>query len=310
MAWPTTRPRSGGSRRDARGRLIGVALGVGAVAVGAVLLVIGRVAPERMHGLRAATLDLSAPVWDAARVPVQGVQDVATGATEYWDAIGRARRLEAELAATRREAARAALFAAENQRLKLLLHFTETGTQRIAVARVVGGSGASLVETAVIGAGAGTGVRPGQPVVTDAGLLGRVTEVGVRASRVLLVSDNESRVPVRIVRTGAPALLAGVGGGWAELRFIGSGPEAAPRAGDLLVTSGEGGLFAPDVPVARVESVHGEIARARPVASPATLGLAVVQSAWMPPPSAGAAPAAGLAAAAPAPVRMAVMVNP
>ena len=109
-------------------------------------------------------------------------------------------------------------------------------------------------------------MRVGQPVVTDAGLLGRVTEVAPRAARVLLVSDTESRVRVRIVQAGAPALLAGLGGGMAELRFVSAGPEGAPKIGDLLVTSGEGGLFAPDTPVARVVGLKGETARALPLA--------------------------------------------
>jgi len=308
MAWPTTtKTRSSGSRRDARDRLVGLALGVAAVGAGLGLLLVDRIAPGRIEGLRTATVDLTASLWAGARVPVVAVSGWMAGVGDYWDAIGRARALQAELTLTRRAAAQGALFEAENRRLKQLMRFVEADQRRIAVARVAGGSGASLVETAVIGAGTVAGVRTGQPVLTDTGLMGRVTEVGTRAARVLLVSDNESRVPVRIVRTGAPAVLAGIGGGMTELRFVGSGPDAGPRAGDLIVTSGEGGLFAPDVPVARVESVRGDSARARPLARPDTLGLAVVEAAWLPPPMVPATPGLALA---PTPLRMAAMVNP
>ena len=306
MAWPATKLRGGASRRDARGRLFGAALGLGAVVLGLGLLLIDHLSPWRMAGLRSATLSVTAPVWTVARAPVAAVSGWAADVGKYWDAVDRARQLDAELAVARRDAARGVLFEAENRRLKQLLRFAETDRRRVAVARVAGGSGASLVETAVIGAGAGAGVRAGQPVLTDAGLLGRVTEVSAGAARVLLVSDTESRVPVRVVRTGTPAVLAGVGGGMTELRFLTASPEGGPRVGDMLVTSGEGGVFAPDVPVARVVALKGEIARAAPIARPDTLGLAVIEQAWLPTP-----PASAPTSAVPGKtIRMAAMVNP
>ena len=304
MAWSTTRARSSGSRRDARGRFVGSALGIAAVVAGFALLGVSRLAPERMGGLRQAALEAAAPVWDAARVPLAAITDTLDGMGAYWDAANRVQGLEADLVQARRAGADAALLAAENRRLKRLLRFSEGNRQRVAVARMAGGSGASLVETAVVSAGTDAGVRTGQPVTIDTGLLGRVTEVSARAARVLLVSDPESRVPVRIVRTGAPAVLAGVGGGMTELRFVDGKPDAGPRAGDMIVTSGEGGLFAPDIAVARVEAVAGDVARARPVARPDTLGFAVIEAAWLP------APPAIAAVATPKPVRMAAMVNP
>lgn len=306
MAWPATKLRSGGSRRDARGRLLGAALGLGAVVLGLALLLVDHFSPWRVAGLRSATLSLTAPVWSVARAPVAAVSAWATGLGKYWDAVDRVRQLDAELAVAQRDAAKGALFAAENRRLKQLLRFAETDRRRVTVARVAGGSGASLVETAVISAGARAGVRAGQPVLTDAGLLGRVTEVSSGAARVLLVSDTESRVPVRVVRTGTPAVLAGIGGGMTELRFVTASPDGAPRVGDLLVTSGEGGVFAPDVPVARVVALKGETAQAAPIARPDTLGLAVIEQAWLPAPPAGA-PAGAVSAK---PIRIAAMVNP
>jgi len=305
MEWPTARARTGSSRREARGRLFGVALAFAAVLAGLALLALDRFAPERFIWLRVAALDATAPVWRAAVGPVNAIERVGDQLRAYPDAVERARRLEAELKRAEAGAAHTEILAAENRRLKHLLGFVETGTRRIAVARIAGGSAGGLIETAVVGAGSGEGVRPGQPVLTDAGLLGRVIEVGRSASRVLLVSDNESRVPVRLTRTGVAALLAGTGGGMTELRFVAGAPESGPRVGDLVVTSGEGGLFAPDVPVARVVAVDGDVARAQPLARPETLGLAVVESAWLLLPG-----QAVVDAATARPVSMATMANP
>ncbi len=310
MVWPETGKRSSGSRRDARGRLLGGALSVAAVGLGLALLLIDHFAPGRLASLRTAALSSTAPIWSATRTPVAVVSGWASSVGNYWDAVGRAKRLDTELVAARKSADAGLLFASENRRLKRLLRFSEADRRRVAVARVAGGSGASLVETAVISAGTAAGVRVGQPVLTDAGLLGRVTEVAPSAARVLLVSDSESRVPVRVVRTGVPAVLAGVGGGMTELRFMSAGPETVLHVGDLLVTSGEGGLFAPDIPVARIVALKGETARAEPIARADTLGIAVVEQAWLPTPAAPTSAQAAAASAMATPIRVAAMVNP
>ena len=308
MEWPTAKARTGSSRRDVRGRLLGSALAFAAVLAGLALLAVDRFAPERFVWLRSAAVDATAPVWRIAADPIDAVAGAWEEVRFYPDAIARARQLEGRLKVANATAIRAELLATENRRLKHLLGFVEAGQRRIAVARIAGASTGGLIETAVIGAGSHQGVRAGQPVRTDAGLIGRVVEVGREASRVLLVSDNESRVPVRLTRSGVAALLAGVGGGMAELRFVAGAPDAGPRVGDLVVTSGEGGLFAPDVPVARIVAVKGDVARAQPLARPETLGLAVIESTWLPAPSPAAVVPAG--AAAKQPVQMAAMVNP
>ena len=94
------------------------------------------------------------------------------------------------------------------------------------------------------------GVAPGQPVRAPDGLIGRVLETGRWASRVLLITDGASNVPVRLVRDGTPALAVGRGDGTIELRTLEVGQNPF-RRGDIFVTSGTGGIFPPDIPVAR-----------------------------------------------------------
>ena len=82
-------------------------------------------------------------------------------------------------------------------------------------------------------------------------------ETGRWASRVLLVTDGSSTVPVRLVRDGTPALAVGRGDGSIELRTLEVGQNPF-RRGDLLVTSGVGGLYPPNIPVAVVTGHDGE----------------------------------------------------
>lgn len=306
MAWGPPRNRTPGSRRDARARVAGLALAVLATLAGLALVAAGAGREGRGPGLAA---DLVAGVWTLLRGPVELMADVGAAIRDRLDAPERIARLEAENAALRErlDAARAA--EEESRRLRRLLNVEEPTRTRVAVARIAGGAAGSLVDTAVISAGRVHGVEVGQPVLSDAGVLGRVSAVGERSARVLLVSDGASRVPVRIERTGTPALLAGRGSGRAELIYVeGSETAGGVRPGDRLITSGEGGLYPPGVPVAVVLPSPPGSALAQPLARPSLTGFAVVEARWLPEPRPTALAAAedtagapGSAAAQPAP---------
>jgi rod shape-determining protein MreC len=113
------------------------------------------------------------------------------------------------------------------------------------------------------------------------GLVGRVIETGHWASRVLLVSDGASNVPVRLVRDGTPAIAAGHGDGTIDLKTLELGKNPF-RRGDVLVTSGTGGVYPPNVPVAVVTSVDGDRTVAKPLADPASLDFAIVLQIFQP----------------------------
>jgi rod shape-determining protein MreC len=149
---------------------------------------------------------------------------------------------------------------------------------------------------ATLAAGSSSGIAVGQPVRAPDGLVGRVIETGRWASRVLLVTDGASNVPVRLVRDGTPAIAAGRGDGTIELRTLEVGQNPF-RAGDILVTSGTGGIFPPNIPVAVVVRPEGDTAIARALADPARADFALVLRPYQPaatapldqaaPPSAG-----------------------
>ena len=110
---------------------------------------------------------------------------------------------------------------------------------------------------------------------------GRVVETGLNAARVLLLVDPDSIVPVRRTRDGLPAIVAGRGDGAVDIRSV---DDLGVRftAGDLFVTSGTGGLYAPGVPVARVDRAGSDTVQARPYAPPDTLDVAFVERPFMP----------------------------
>jgi rod shape-determining protein MreC len=134
---------------------------------------------------------------------------------------------------------------------------------------------------AIISAGLSDGVRPRMPVIAAEGLAGRVTDVGQAAARVMLLTDSDSRVPVKVLRTGWTGLAVGTGGTLMDFQFdIASGTDKI-RVGDRLVTSGDGGLYPPGLPVGVIIDAESNPPRARPLANPTGLGAVMVEAPWL-----------------------------
>lgn len=276
---PSRRP--GFSRKAQYGRLLGYAVAVGGMVAAVLLLAIRIVDPQGFEALRGGALDASAPASEGGRAATGFFGGIGEGISNYFRAGSQNARLKRELERTRRELVAARTAEAENDRLRALLGLARQTPDEIAIARIVGSTYASARRLATLSAGSDSGIRVGQPVRSPDGLIGRVLETGRWAARVLLVSDGASSVPVRSLRGNVPALAVGRGDGTIELRTleVGSNPF---RPGDVLVTSGVGGIFPPNVPVARVVRIENQTAIARPVADPARVDHVIVQPAYQP----------------------------
>ena len=114
------------------------------------------------------------------------------------------------------------------------------------------------------------------PVRAADGLVGRVIDAGQIAARVLLVSDRANIVPARLLRSGIPVISTGRGDGTVDLRPLEVGRNPFKR-GDIVVTSGTGGLYPPLVPVARVTRLDDDGAIGLPLADPADSSFAIVE---------------------------------
>jgi len=114
------------------------------------------------------------------------------------------------------------------------------------------------------------------------GLVGRVAEAGQFASRVVLLTDGGNNIPVRLARSGTPVLAVGRGDGTLDLHALVGGGFPF-KVGDVAVTSGTGGVYPPNIPVAVITRVDGERALAWPLADPARLDFAIVDPVYQPP---------------------------
>jgi rod shape-determining protein MreC len=206
--------------------------------------------------------------------------------------VERNRRLEAELKDASRRAANADALALEVKRMESLIGLRRPERRLVASAVASSVSANGGTRTAILSAGLTDGVRPRMPVIAADGLAGRVTDVGRNASRMMLLTDISSRVPVKVVRTGWTGIAAGTGGTRLDFIYdIASGADRI-RVGDRLVTSGDGGLFPPGLPVAVIVEADASPPRARPLANPTGLGAVMVEAPWLPPPAFVPAPPA------------------
>ncbi|MEA3045812.1 MAG: rod shape-determining protein MreC [Sphingomonadales bacterium] len=278
---PPGKRRPGFSRRAQYGVFIGYVVAVGGILIAALLLAIAIIDPRGFAALRSAALDITAPISSAGRSVATFIGGIGEGISNYFWAGSQNAGLRQELAEARRELVRRQALEYENRRLRALLGLARQTGDEVTVARIVGSSFEAPRRLATLSAGNSSGVAPGQAVRSPDGLIGRVLETGRWASRVLLITDGASNVPVRAVRDGTPALAVGRGDGTLELRTLEVGQNPF-RRGDIVVTSGIGGLYPPGVPVAVVSGADGDTAIARPLADPARMDYAIVLGIYQP----------------------------
>ena len=272
---PTGQRRSSYSRRAQYSLFTGyIAAGAGAL-VGAILLGLSLWQPTFLSGLRSGANDAVAPA----------TRTVATGRTEtksfyenvrgYLRAGSQNAALKREMEIARIRLKEAAAVEQENRRLKALLSLQDTETAPIATARLIGATSTSTRRFAYLGAGAADGVRVGMPVRSPRGIVGRILEVGDRSSRVLLLTDSESVLPVRRAQDEVVAFAEGRGDGLIRIRLINLGINPIEK-GDLFVTSGAGGYYQPGIAVAIATEITDDGALARIVTDPAAADVVSV----------------------------------
>lgn len=280
MAPPAHR-RSGVNRKAQLGVFTGyVVAGLG-VLFGAALLTISLLRPETFNGLRTMASDAAAPIGVVGAEGRTGAQGVFEAIAGYYRAGSRNAELEEEARIARVRLAEAEAVRQENARLKAVLGLATDDTEPVAVARLIGSTSSSARRLGYISAGRNHGVRPGMPVTSPMGLVGRVLEAGAVSSRVLLLTDSESMVPVRRATDNVVAFAEGRSDGSLRLRLVNLGINPI-KPGDVFVTSGAGGLFRPGTAVAIATEITRDGAIAQLVSNPAATDVVVVEPIWQP----------------------------
>jgi len=232
------------------------------VMLSAMVIILGKADQVMFESLRVSVTDTAAPLLAIASRPLTALEALADRARGLVAVYRDNARLAEENERLLRWRQVALSLASENAELHGLLKLVPVPSASFVTARVIGNSGGAYVRNLMIRAGTENGVARGQAAITGEGLVGRVAEVGTQAARILLVTDLNSRIPVIVEGTRQRALMTGDNSDRPSLRYLDT--VSGIKVGDRVVTSGEGGVFPPGLPVGVIASLEGEAPRVEP----------------------------------------------
>lgn len=196
------------------------------------------------------------PIRSIVYMPLQSVVELRQSALARENMREDWLRLRQENHELRAQLQRLSYYRAENSRLRRLMDSILEVTEPVLIAELSDSAIDEFREEVTINRGHGHGVFVNQAVIDARGLVGQVVEVFEREARVMLISDARSRVPVYVERTQQRAVIAGSARSKSALEISDWRVDHDIEVGDVLVSSGLGGVFPRGYPVARVEAVE------------------------------------------------------
>lgn len=266
------------------------------VAVGTAIA--GRAQASLFDDARARLSDWTAPALSGLKGPLSAIQNWIGGFGSIFTVYSENEELKRENAELQKWQQVALSLEDRLRGYQQLLNATPETKTPFITARVIGESSRPFVKTMILNAGAAEHVSKGQAVVSARGLLGRIYVTGQNTSWVILLTDLNSRVPVVVEPSHRRAILVGDNTPSPQLELdVGDGPI---RAGDRVLTTGDGGLLPPDVPIGLVTG-NGAAARVVLFGSASGADVVNILDYRVPDPPASTDPLPGVAAqAAPA----------
>ncbi|MDM8270918.1 rod shape-determining protein MreC [Thermophilibacter provencensis] len=186
-----------------------------------------------------------------AAAPFQGLGNVMTNLTADQATLSELEAENAQLRARNVELEEAAQSA---ERLQDLLDLRDSNDLQSTAARIISGSVDSWSSTVTIDKGSSDGVTTGMPVLSSSGVIGQVVSCGANTATVRLLSDENSSISAMVQSSRAQGMLEGSATGDVSLRLVRTSQEVA--IGDVVITSGLGGVFPKGLPLGQVTSVE------------------------------------------------------
>jgi rod shape-determining protein MreC len=206
--------------------------------------------PGAVEAARHTADSIMEPINGVVSAPVRWFDGLADNVRGYFFAVSENHSLKAELVQAQAWKDQLAAEQVENDRLRAVLGIRTDPPLPHVAARTIADTHGPFANTRLADVGRDKGVTEGNPVLSEHGLVGRVVGVSDHVSRILLLTDAESRTPVLLERTNGRAILTGDGGAAPSLGYVRT---AMPiKEGDRVLTSGDGGVFPRGLPVGTV----------------------------------------------------------
>lgn len=206
------------------------------------IFILWRIDSPRAERIRANLVDWIVPNMEWAMVPVTETVNLARGFQSYAALQRQNRDLRDELQRMKAWKEAALQLEQENAKLLDLNRVRLDPALTVVTGQVLADSGSPFRQSVLLNVGgARDGIKNGWAVTDGLGLVGRISGVGDRSSRVLLLTDSASRIPVTIQPSGQRSVLSGDNSALPVLEFIEAPEEVRP--GDRVISSGDGGVF-------------------------------------------------------------------
>jgi rod shape-determining protein MreC len=225
------------------------------ILVSVFLLILWRSDSPRLERLRMSLADALVPSMSRITEPLEFASEMSRDYYNFFDVYNQNRDLRREIQRLRAWRETARQMEEENAQLRALNNVRLAPHSTFVTGDVIADSGGPFLQSALVNVGARDGVVDGSAAVDGNGLVGRVVGIGDRVTRLLLLTDFSSRVPVLVHPSGLRAVLAGDGTSAPQVEFLESPNEVNP--GDSVRTSGDGGVFPPGLTVGRLVALPG-----------------------------------------------------
>ncbi len=217
--------------------------------VSIIAIIVGRSQNDFLTNLRTHILDFLSPILEIAVIPLDIASKSEEAFSSYLFVHSKNAKLEEDNKKLRIQVAKLYQMQKENENLKNLLNYIQDLEYKFITAKIVGNSSGPFTRSAIINAGESDSVIKGQAVVNNGGLVGRVVEVGNNSSRVLLLTDINSKIPVISMDSRERSILAGNNTESTKLIYL---PKESKIAdGEVVLTSGDGEVMPPGILVGR-----------------------------------------------------------
>ena len=214
------------------------------------LVFIGKLDLIAIRNITAFLSDFLAPVTFALNKPVKEIagvfEDVKSAGSLREENI----RLKSEVRKLKVINSKASSQELELLELRQLLKVLPERKNKIITARAITAPGGIFANTVLINAGEDYDIKIGQPAISSLGLVGYVVNVGLKTSRILLLIDINSMIPVYLTNSNWPAIVQGQSGKLLKIKFLSS--KALPIEGEVVQTSGHGGRLPSGINVGKI----------------------------------------------------------
>ena len=222
-----------------------------------VLLSLESINSKSLNFARSAIKDVIYRTSFIVSIPGDTIRPIFTEIQSYFKIYEQYEIVKLELQQLKNQQNQIAYLKTENDKLKKVIDDTDIYNHESIISKVLLDKESPFLKSVILNKGFNSGLKKGMPVLKGPYFVGRITEVNYLSSRVLLISDLNSKIPVLIEPMGYQAIMSGTGDDFALLDFLPKNHQL--EVGNLVYTSGTGGIFFEGIPIGQVALIKEKL---------------------------------------------------